>query len=990
MRWTRTQRRRWAPLRWLLVGCTCIAVLWGATGVAGAEVTEYSSGLSAGAAPNGIAAGPDGAMWFTEWSGRGLGRIAPDGTIAEFPPAGSPQLTVGADPSGIVTGPDGNLWFTEHGAGQVGELDPSTGQLLGEWAVGSGPEGIAVGSDGALWIALNGPGGRSLPQIVQVIPNAGGAPTITAYPLTGTPGLHQLVDLVSGPDGDLWVTDSIGGVWRVDPGQLVGNPSYSPGFFALPGAGSSLPEGIAVDSSHRFLWVALDTAHQLAQIDPDAVVEGTSAGIYYYTVPGTPLWVSSAGDGGIWMTDNTDHRLIRFDSILETSTTYGSGQGVSGDATADAVDADGNLWFTEFNSDRVGEVAFTPENLGAPRITGTASPGETLSCSTGSWGPSPASYAYAWRSDGSAIAAASAATYVVAAGDVGHTLTCAVTATLPGGGSASAVSAGVAVADLLPVSTAAPAIAGTVEDGLTVTCSNGAWTNSPTGYSYQWLTNGVSITGATNQSYAIQPSDYGRQLSCEVTATNAYGSATAASAAVAVDHQPPVNTTAPSITGSPQAGGILTCHPGTWTGSPTFTFLWTWQEPATWDLSPAAKTPVGIKVRPTSLLSVTAAETAAFGDAGTLTVPDVPASGPSQLSPTHVRASTLTCTVTAHYGTHVPTAAASVAMKTLAPTLATKAVKVRRGRPRAETIAPPHIDPTVGAGGGNLCRPGRWAHYPYHYSYAWFAISARRSVLRADRQLHKGPVFAPTVEDEGKDIECVVTAYNSAGTGTAVSNHYVVPSSAAENTSAPTVQIQTLEPTGASTAITSGEAIAEQITLTCSPGQWNRPDLHFQYQWVVLNATGEAVTINDGVGQDVSADGGVLTLDMRPGKPQVDATVACQVTATTHRGVTSEAFSGPIHVWNGCVETLGTSQGDDYSEAIAEAVLTGGTSDVLYGAGAVLENIGIGGFVGWTESASSVTLDPFVSSSPVIYTTGPNCSDYQQYYQNQGYTVKQR
>ncbi len=963
-------------------------MLWGATGVAGAEVIEYSSGLSAGAAPNGITAGPDGGMWFTEWSAGRLGRIAPDGTISEFPPASSAQLTLGADPSGIVTGPDGKLWFTEHGAGQVGELDASTGQLLGEWAVGSGPEGIAIGSDGALWIALNGPGGRSQPQIVRVIPNAGGAPTITTYALTATPGLHQLVDLVSGPDGDLWVTDTIGGVWRVDPAQLVANPSYAPSFFALPGAGSALPEGIAVDSSHRFLWVALDTAHQLAQIDPDGVVEGTSAGIYYYTVPGEPLWVTSAGDGGIWMTDNTDHRLIRFDPTLETSTTFDSGQGVNGDATADAVDADGNLWFTEFNSNRVGEVAFVPENLAAPTITGTASPGETLSCSTGSWDPSPASYAYSWRSDGSSIAGASTATYAVAAGAVGHTLTCAVTATLPGGGSASVASAGVTVADLLPISTAAPAIAGTVEDGLTVTCSNGNWTNEPTGYSYQWLTNGVPVSGATSQSYAIQPGDYGRELSCEVTATNAYGSATAASAAVAVDHQSPVNTAGPSITGSPQAGGILTCDPGTWTGSPAITFLWTWQEPATWDLSPTARTAVGIKVRPTSLGTVTAAETAALGDTGTLTVPDLPASGPSQLSPTHVRASTLTCIVTAHYGTHAPSAAASVAMKTLSPTLATKAVKVR-GRPRAEAIAPPHIDPNVGAGGGNLCRPGQWAHYPYRYSYTWIAISVRRSGLRADRQLHTGPVFAPAIEDEGKDIECIVTAYNSAGSGTAVSNHYVVPSSAAENTSAPTVQIQTLEPSGASTAITSGEAIAEQITLTCSPGQWSRPDLTFQYQWYLLSSTGGQEMIDeDGVGQNVSADGRVLSLDMRPGKPQVDVTIACEVTAATHRNVTSEAFSGPIHVWNGCIETLGTSQGDDYSEAIAEAVLTGGSADVLYGFGVATEDVGFGGALGWAESG--IPTDPFASSSPVIYTTGPNCSDYQQYYQNQGYTVKQQ
>ena len=39
-------------------------------------ITEYSSGLTAGSLPGGIAVGSDGALWFTEDVGR-IGRIAP-------------------------------------------------------------------------------------------------------------------------------------------------------------------------------------------------------------------------------------------------------------------------------------------------------------------------------------------------------------------------------------------------------------------------------------------------------------------------------------------------------------------------------------------------------------------------------------------------------------------------------------------------------------------------------------------------------------------------------------------------------------------------------------------------------------------------------------------------------------------------------------------------------------------------------------------------
>src|SRR5262245_55081468 len=56
----------------------------------------------------GIAAGPDGNVWFTEFSGNKIGRITPNGVITEFP-----IPTADSGPVGITAGPDGNVWFTE-------------------------------------------------------------------------------------------------------------------------------------------------------------------------------------------------------------------------------------------------------------------------------------------------------------------------------------------------------------------------------------------------------------------------------------------------------------------------------------------------------------------------------------------------------------------------------------------------------------------------------------------------------------------------------------------------------------------------------------------------------------------------------------------------------------------------------------------------------------------------------------------------------------
>lgn len=76
-------------------------------------------------------------------------------------------------------------------------------------------------------------------------------------------------------------------------------------------------------------------------------------------------------------------------------------------------------------------VSKLPVNSVAPAITGTTTQGQTLTCSSGTWSKSP-SFAYQWNRNGSAIAGATAATRLLAAGDVGATLTCTVTATKSG------------------------------------------------------------------------------------------------------------------------------------------------------------------------------------------------------------------------------------------------------------------------------------------------------------------------------------------------------------------------------------------------------------------------------------------------------------------------------------------------------------------------------------------------------------------------------
>ena len=142
-----------------IIACSCLLCCG-----AGAQViTEFSAGITGGASPAGIAAGPDGNLWFAEVNGNAIGRITPLGVVTEFGAGvtarGAPlwhhqgprrQPLVhrkqrqpdradhsarrrhrvrhghqpGASPAGIAAGPDGNLWFAESNGNRIGRITP--------------------------------------------------------------------------------------------------------------------------------------------------------------------------------------------------------------------------------------------------------------------------------------------------------------------------------------------------------------------------------------------------------------------------------------------------------------------------------------------------------------------------------------------------------------------------------------------------------------------------------------------------------------------------------------------------------------------------------------------------------------------------------------------------------------------------------------------------------------------------------------------------
>ncbi len=131
-----------------------------------------------------------------------------------------------------------------------------------------------------------------------------------------------------------------------------------------------------------------------------------------------------------------------------------------------------------------------------------------------------------------------------------------------------------------------PQISGTPKTGSHLSCTNGQWTNNPTTFSITWerglrsatTDNDPSwhtIAGASGSAYTVQAADEGSRVRCHVVASTQGVSGEASSSSLRTDRGVPVNTAPSTITGQQIKDHTVTCHPGDWQNSPSFTYQWT-------------------------------------------------------------------------------------------------------------------------------------------------------------------------------------------------------------------------------------------------------------------------------------------------------------------------------------------------------------------------------------------------------------------------------
>ena len=307
---------------WSLIGWSLFGLLLQVTGSAAAVTINHYQVPHPYPGPAGIAAGPDGNVWFTEAFASKVAKVSPSGVITEFA-----LPTSDSTPYDIVTGPDGNLWCTERLGNKIARITPAG--IVTEYPIptsGSQPKGIVAGSDGHLWFLESG-----ARNAASITPSG----VITEFPV---PWAETLYQIAAGADGNLWfstqdeASPGAGSIGRLTP---TGAFTRFPLSLFAPGYITAGPDGA--------LWftgfAALGRMSITGAVTSLPIVPPLADGSFPSDVTAGPdghLWFNgfTPRPGGIstWVARMTlDGRISQFPTFVASRITTGP---------------DGNVWFT--------------------------------------------------------------------------------------------------------------------------------------------------------------------------------------------------------------------------------------------------------------------------------------------------------------------------------------------------------------------------------------------------------------------------------------------------------------------------------------------------------------------------------------------------------------------------------------------------------------------------------------------------------------------
>jgi sugar lactone lactonase YvrE len=437
--------------------------------------------------------------------------------------------------------------------------------------------------------------------------------------------------------------------------------------------------------------------------------------------------------------------------------------------------------------------AVKPIVVTVPVISGEAKVGQELTSSAGTWEGSPVTkpYKYEWQLCNGAgekckvLAGVESNKYEPNTTQLGDTLRVIVTAENSAGATKATSKVTALIAAGPPRNTTLPSVTGTPEDGEPLTLQKGKWSGTePIAYSYSWERctapgHCTEIAGQKGTSYTLKAEDVNDTVRGVVTAENSVAKVSAiAPETQGVAARAPTDTAPPTVSGAAKDGGTLTTTNGTWAGTPTINYSYTWER---CDSAGANCSPIEQAIQ--------ASYHIVEADIG----------------------HTLRATVTAHNGggEASSTSAASAVIAATAP----------------QSTQPPTIEGEPQDEHTLTATPGAWTGTaPITYTYSWERCAGSETTCAP---INGATSASYTVQhaDVQATLRVTVTAHNGAGTQSATATTPMILAAPPANITPPTVE---------------GTAEVGQ-TLTSPRGSWSgTPPISYAYQWQSCNSLGEA------------------------------------------------------------------------------------------------------------------------------------------------------
>lgn len=263
--------------------------------------TETYYANSAGFATR-IASGKTARMWFTELN-QDIGAIQESsGAITTYTVPGAMKTY------DIALGPDGAMWFTDQGSHAIGRIDGTGASKIFSIPSGAVPIGITAGPDGLVWFtAVGGPNVQEFGKLTTT-------GSFTEYPIpsgdAGQPGA-----MTKGPDGNLYSTNSNGGVYAA---STSGSIAYYP-----TSIGANFEDGIAVGPDKQ-IWISPgDSADDLVEFNPKTKTFSKAAAVPTATfcqqgLQAIPRGLALGPGGDMWFATENCAYIGEYEETIST------------------------------------------------------------------------------------------------------------------------------------------------------------------------------------------------------------------------------------------------------------------------------------------------------------------------------------------------------------------------------------------------------------------------------------------------------------------------------------------------------------------------------------------------------------------------------------------------------------------------------------------------------------------------------------------------